>query len=659
MKNIHIYTLILAFLAMPLYTYAADLSLNGATMTLNGNVAYDNVILTNGAVINIDAYNGNSTSGWINFTVIGDFNLSSGSSINGKGSGYTAGIGTGYGAGLLNGCGAGVNAGGGGASHIGIGGRGSNCSSSGSNRNQTIALVYGDSINDDSGTITMGSGGGSGESLGGAGGASFRVSAKKINIFGNINVSGNDGQGSSGTVGGGGGGSGGQIVISGQYVNLTGSNLVSKGGSGGRTDTGATGGVGGGGGGGIIKVYYNLSFLNITTYNISGGTRNDTPTSAIRNGENGTLGSFNTFNFSSIPHPILVIRATNEEFNTNISVFSVSVQNRETLSVITDSTTSGNLNYTFANFTNGNYVITVSSTGYGQRSYYTTLNENYTITINAYLLLGESGVSVSFFVVDNYNSPTENALINIFRYINGSSVVVGTTATDSSGSGSLPLQSSISYTGLVTHMSYVNVSKVFTTATEQPIKFIFGQGQLPFQFDLPQIRSSAQCQRNNVTRLLRCNATDSSGYVSSFKLFVQQIYNNITFITVCDTTNTTKPTIITCQIPPQNVTYTYRFTANVGTKSYDIVTGTWTFNQQLNFGLIGVFGAFILFSVCSFVFLPNRYGVIVGILFGYLSIVMSWIIGFIRLGDSGLALVITLGLVAGIFVVIISKSDFT
>ena len=106
--------------------------------------------------------------------------------------------------------------------------------------------------------IEMGSSAGSADyGVGGAGGASLRVTAEAIDIAGEITMNGEDGTTYTGRNGG--GGAGGGILLDAETVTVSG--LLSADGGHGGTGDSLEGDGGGGGGGGRIKVFSKSRYL--------------------------------------------------------------------------------------------------------------------------------------------------------------------------------------------------------------------------------------------------------------------------------------------------------------------------------------------------------------------------------------------------------------
>lgn len=359
-------------------------------------------------------------------------------------------------------------------------------------------------------------------------------------------------------------------------------------------------------------------------------------------------------------YTLLNISAFEEQSTTTvISNFSVFVTDQAGVT-ITNTTTSGNIKLINLNDLPANqYTVSVSATNYLTRTYYVTTTNGSVTNLDAYLLNTTDGTSVTFFAADRFNTPLENAIIYVQRFVGSTWLTVGTTTTDSSGSAAISIEAGISYRGVGTASGYENVTRIFTTVSTQPVNFLFGTTKEASYFAWLNNQIVASCAKLNATRTLLCSGNDTSGDVTSFSLRVSQVFPNITVITVCNVANTSVPyATLGCALPAQNVTYTYTFSAVTSSGTFPLASGTWVFVSQFNYGVTGVLASFILFIVASFAFLSgNRFAMAAGILFGYLAIVMSWVSGFLKLGDGGIFTVVSLGFVAMIFMYFTAKGD--
>ncbi len=244
-----------AAISMP----AADLTVDGTTVMLHGELSFSQVLVLNGGKILVTPYDGSAGTGMLKLKARRIF-IDASSSIDAGHAGYRA---------LLNANGEGPGGGTGGAATYDSGGGGAYGGNGGDGvRDYSSTLIdglggspYG---NTDAMTIAMGSAGGAAGSrdgdyggYGGNGGGAIELRARKIEILGSVTANGQDGliyvNDSSG------GGAGGGILIVGETIILSGSHLDANGGNGG-TACGVTpcslDDGGGGGSGGRIKIFY-------------------------------------------------------------------------------------------------------------------------------------------------------------------------------------------------------------------------------------------------------------------------------------------------------------------------------------------------------------------------------------------------------------------
>ncbi len=305
-KNEILINVPMSFLNIAKYPITIDPSIDqsGGSISLNGNLSYDYVNLTNGAVLYINPYNGTAGTGELQLNVTYDVNIDATSSINGDTRGYRGGAGGdiytgGYAgegscAGIAGSSGGGLGgggAGGGGYGTSGLAGTSSTGGTAGGAGGTTCGTSTGTDINMGSGA-GGGGGGGSGTpgagSAGQAGGAMLTINAVgSINIVGTLNFDGGSGgSGGSGyyTGGAGGSGAGGGILINGTNVNLNSAIIYARDGNG-LTATG----------GGRLKVLYYITLTNTNTTVASGTSyynkTNSAPTiPTITNPTNNSVG---------------------------------------------------------------------------------------------------------------------------------------------------------------------------------------------------------------------------------------------------------------------------------------------------------------------------------------------------------------------------------
>lgn len=258
-------------LAASLITFAganaADLIVNGTSITLSGEFYYESVQIINGGMVIVKPYDGTFGTGTLVINADSIF-VDSSSSIIANGAGYR---------GLLNNNGEGVG-GGNGDSTVWDGGGGGGYGGAGGDGSFDYkpevdgkgGASYGSA---DSMDIMMGSAGGAAGTadgdyggFGGSGGGAISLIANNIDIAGVIAANGTDGTIYQYDASG--GGSGGGILIIGDYLNITGT-LTAEGGDGGTTPPVLDDG-GGGGGGGRIKIFCYAGTIS-PSYSVAGG----------------------------------------------------------------------------------------------------------------------------------------------------------------------------------------------------------------------------------------------------------------------------------------------------------------------------------------------------------------------------------------------------
>lgn len=150
----------------------------------------------------------------------------------------------------------------------------------------------------------------------------------------------------------------------------------------------------------------------------------------------------------------LSINVYDEENTTKALTFNITVNNG------TASDTAYNQNNPYFNTSIiGAVTIDITSTGYQQRTYYTTLSVGSSTTINASLLSVGSGSWVIFYVYTPTELPIQNALINAERLVPPASwLTVAQKKTDSSGSAAIFLSPITTYRLNFSAAGYTNQS---------------------------------------------------------------------------------------------------------------------------------------------------------------------------------------------------------
>lgn len=192
----------------------------------------------------------------------------------------------------------------------------------------------------------------------------------------------------------------------------------------------------------------------------------DAPTYAISNATLAANASAQTYRFNLSPTNSIYIYVYDEDTQAllnNVNT-TVTLQN----GVLYYNTTNTTGRYLYTNLTSGTWTVTVSSSGYTSRTYFLTVTDRSTQTLNAYLSL--TSVSVIF---TNKDSVTGNAIsggtFTVQRLVGPNYVTVGQTTTDTFGQAVFQLQPLKEYqfifsaTGYFTKTGIINT--VITTYT--------------------------------------------------------------------------------------------------------------------------------------------------------------------------------------------------
>lgn len=116
----------------------------------------------------------------------------------------------------------------------------------------------------------------------------------------------------------------------------------------------------------------------------------------------------------------------------------------------------------FTSFPTGQITISLNADGYVGRNYYRTYNIGTYTNLNAYLLGSSDGLFSYFIVQDSLGSVLPDVVLT-FQFLNSSAwVTAGETKTDDTGSASMWLDWTKSYTVTASKTRYSPVSKTFT-----------------------------------------------------------------------------------------------------------------------------------------------------------------------------------------------------
>ncbi len=298
---------------------AADLIIDGTSVTLSGVQVYDTIRIINGGILYVEDYDGDLSKGRLELQANEIF-IDASSSINADGKGYRGytqdeaqcGDGEGPGGG---GAGAiGVGSAGGGGGYGGAGGRGGYVSgwSPGAG-----GSAYGDENN---AGLWMGSGGATGTespAYGGDGGGAIILNAENITIEGSVTADGGNGSNR------GGGGSGGGIDIT--VDNLIISGLIRA--NGGDASVGHYF-SGGGGGGGRITIIVNNTYSITGSITVNGGEAY----SCIWPGQPGDNGTYVIIYLDHEP-PKITLLSPNDNLEIDTDSLQVSFKQTDNISL--------------------------------------------------------------------------------------------------------------------------------------------------------------------------------------------------------------------------------------------------------------------------------------------------------------------------------------
>ncbi len=161
------------------------------------------------------------------------------------------------------------------------------------------------------------------------------------------------------------------------------------------------------------------------------------------------------------------IRALDEKTPSTSILFNVTITNGTT------SFTSNNNNLFFENCTNsalpvGSLIISTSSENYTSRNSFNNLacSSGNPIDITQYLLQSSDSLIVRFHLVTVQDTPIVGATVTAFRSIGGAVTLVEQATSDSSGTATLNLDSTASYTIEASHSQFIDSNSTIQPSSQ-------------------------------------------------------------------------------------------------------------------------------------------------------------------------------------------------
>lgn len=240
----------------------------------------------------------------------------------------------------------------------------------------------------------------------------------------------------------------------------------------------------------------------------------------------------------------------------------------------TNQDTTNTSNYFIYNLESGIHKVTIGNENYTSRTYYTTVTNETSSVIYAYLLRDDDGQDVLFNVRDTDLTPIENVRVNYYRKINSTYTLIAQKDTDFAGQSQLLLDSTIEYFITFNHSSY-DYRDIYLTPVLTFYTIILTGERVVYESVYSGIRFK-----------LQYNGVD--GLPTSFN--ITQEYQNITFIVEGDNleeigVNLTEHSYICLPASCENITTTTTGQASITISIMANYTGG--FNTQFFFRTTG------------------------------------------------------------------------
>lgn len=367
----------------------------------------------------------------------------------------------------------------------------------------------------------------------------------------------------------------------------------------------------------------------------------------IRVYSNDTLGSIglDEVNFTIYFTAVTIYAWDEENPTTNIANFTIIATDNENITT-EKNTTTGSIGYNTTELTSGiEFELTVSSTGYGTRTYFVTPSNESGQIIDIYLLNSSNAVSSTHKVIDSLAANVLGARVTIYKFINTSWTVVSEGETESGGTVVLSLQTGESYQGIAQKTGYGNTTQSFTlSGSGETITYVLATySVVDYEYFLSGVISASCTLRNSSsTRNITCTLTDNAGVVNHVNLDVKEIRGaDLSQVCYNQTFN-----VFTnfCNVPMRNNTYSYVLSIVTDQGEFSVLTGLWEFQQgPIDYGDMGIFLTMFLFVTFSLIAV---YKIEAGIFMGCMSLIISHLAGFINVSIPALLGVVAVGIIA-------------
>lgn len=266
--------------------------------------------------------------------------------------------------------------------------------------------------------------------------------------------------------------------------------------------------------------------------------------------------------------------------------------------------------------------------------------------ISLYLLKNSDANQIRFIVEDSYKNPQQDTIVKATRFFIGEGVYrqVDQGLTDFNGETIMNLKLNEWYIFIVEQNGVIlrTFPQTFLTSTSDiTLQTTAGTNVGFFEYS---DSVGATCTASQITELLTCTFSDTSGKMVNLNLTIQRRPLVGNWVTVCANTTTSSSGTISCSYTGYNTTdLTYYLTGSFccsSTTFFNLVTGTIAGATASSYGTVGIVAVvFILIAAIMFGYwnpvvpiIMGLFGIMIGVLMS--MIVVSWM-SFVSLIVAG------------------------
>jgi len=305
------------------------------------------------------------------------------------------------------------------------------------------------------------------------------------------------------------------------------------------------------------------------------------------------------------------------------------------------------MSYSANNYTNGTYVYSGAVT-----------NSTFNVTMGDLPLTSDYALTL-IYVLDSTNRPAIGAVVQIYYEdtISGNKTLINSIITDSEGKGTAflipngPTYSfNITYEGMTAFISPTVVTCSSGSCPPYTLTLRISI-QPPADFYKYMNLIQHHCFLTANTSIFNCSISSNAPNLYVYAELRVGVQTLLGFSTLCLSNSTAQSAMLSCDLA-NTTNQIYSWTLSVHDSAggaYLIESGLLDFTQAgMNWGVDGIYVTFLLVGI---MFLIGAWNVSVAIIFGYLGVVMSYLLGLFKLPlGVGFEAITALGVVVAILV---------